>query len=270
MSTYVIGDIQGCLEPLLRLLDECGFNPLKDRLWFVGDLVNRGPDSLGVLRLVRDLGDRAVTVLGNHDLHLLVAAGGFSALHRGDTFQDVLQASDRLELLEWLRHRPLFHTEGNWALVHAGILPAWSVERAASLAREAERLLQSTQCDEFLRTMYGNQPDCWNDALTGWDRARVIVNAMTRLRVCTPEGRMEFHHKGELAEVPAGHLPWFEVPSRQSRSHIVLFGHWSALGYRAGPDYIALDTGCLWGRSLMALRLEDRVTFQVSCRGMEA
>ncbi|MBL8533295.1 MAG: symmetrical bis(5'-nucleosyl)-tetraphosphatase [Betaproteobacteria bacterium] len=266
MSTFVVGDLQGCLDPLVRLLDHCGFDAARDRLWCVGDLVNRGPDSLGILRFVRGLGDRATVVLGNHDLHLLVAGGGHAPLHRGDTFQDVLAAPDRDELLDWLRHRPLFHVEGPWALVHAGLLPQWTVEKARALAAEAEALLQSDRCDEFLRSMYGNKPDRWDDDLQGWDRARVIVNAMTRLRVCTPQGVMEFRHKGELEDIPPGYLPWYEVPGRCSRTHTLLFGHWSALGYRIGPDYVALDSGCLWGRSLTALRLEDRRAFHVACR----
>ena len=268
MSTYVIGDLQGCLEPLQRLLETCGFSRRADRLWFVGDMVNRGPDSLGVLRFIRDLGDQAVCVLGNHDLHLLVAAGGHSPLHSGDTFQDVLDAPDREPLLEWLRHRSLFHVEDGWAMVHAGLMPQWTVPRARELAAEAEALLRSDRCDGFLRTMYGNHPDRWDDALCGWDRARVIVNAMTRMRVCSDEGVMEFRHKGDPADIPAGYRPWFEVPGRRSTSHTLLFGHWSALGYRSGPGYVSLDSGCLWGRSLTALRLEDRRVFHVPCRAV--
>lgn len=265
MSTYAIGDLQGCLDALQRLLEEIRFDDSRDRLWFVGDLVNRGPDSLGVLRFVRGLGPRAVAVLGNHDLHLLVAAGGFAGLHREDTFQDVLAAPDREACIDWLRHRPLLHVEGDWAMVHAGLLPQWTVERAAALARETEDLLRSDQCDDFLRTMYGNHPDRWDDGLAGWDRARVVVNAMTRMRVCTPDGVMEFRHKGELANIPAGHVPWFDVPERRSRSHTILFGHWSALGFRRGEGYVALDSGCLWGRALTAFRLEDGKPFHVPC-----
>ena len=266
MATYAVGDLQGCLEPLQRLLEACRFDPACDRLWFTGDLVNRGPQSAPVLRFVRGLGESAVTVLGNHDLHLLVAAGGHVPLHRGDTFQDVLAAPDRDELLRWLAQRPLLHAEGRWVLVHAGLLPQWTIPRALALARETESLLRSDRCDEFLRTLYGNQPDHWDEAHAGWDRARVIVNAMTRLRVCTPAGVMEFRHKGELARVPPGYLPWYEVPGRRSADHHVLFGHWSALGFRTGPGYTALDSGCLWGRSLTALRLEDRAAFQVPCQ----
>ncbi|MBI1395713.1 MAG: symmetrical bis(5'-nucleosyl)-tetraphosphatase [Betaproteobacteria bacterium] len=265
MATYVIGDLQGCLDPLQRLLDKVNFDSSEDRLWFVGDLVNRGPDSLGVLRFVRDLGTRAVCVLGNHDLHLVVAAAGFGRMHREDTFQDVLEAPDRDALVEWLRHRPLFHVEGPWALVHAGVLPQWTIEQAAALARETEALLQSDRSDEFLRTMYGNHPDHWDDTLTGWDRARVVVNAMTRLRVCTSAGTMEFRHKGPVSKTPSGFMPWFDVPDRLSRTHTILFGHWSALGFSRSRDYVALDSGCLWGRQLTAWRLEDETAFQIAC-----
>lgn len=265
MATYAVGDLQGCLDPLRRLLDKVTFDPARDRVWFVGDLVNRGPDSAGTLRFIRSLGERAVSVLGNHDLHLLVAAGGHARIHRGDTFQDVLAAPDRDELLDWLRRLPLFHVEGPWAMVHAGLLPAWTIAQAAALAREAEDLLRSDRYDDFLSTMYGNRPDAWEDDLVGWDRARVIVNAMTRLRICSPEGVMEFHHKGELEDVPAGYIPWFEAPHRRGADHTVLFGHWSALGCRQGPGYVSLDSGCLWGRALTAYRLEDGRVFQIDC-----
>lgn len=265
MATYAVGDLQGCLDALRRLLDKVAFDPAEDRVWFVGDLVNRGPDSAGTLRFIRSLGDRAVSVLGNHDLHLLVAAGGHARIHRGDTFQDVLNGPDREELLDWLRRRPLFHVEGRWAMVHAGLLPSWTIAQASGLAREAEGLLRSDAYDDFLSTMYGNRPDAWEDDLAGWDRARVIVNAMTRLRICSPAGVMEFHHKGELEDIPAGYLPWFDLPHRRGTDHTVLFGHWSALGCRQGPGYVALDSGCLWGRALTAYRLEDGQVFQIDC-----
>jgi bis(5'-nucleosyl)-tetraphosphatase (symmetrical) len=269
MATYAIGDIQGCLDPLRRLLDATGFDPAADCLWFVGDLVNRGPDSAATLRFVRGLGDRAVAVLGNHDLHLLAAAAGLAKIHREDTFEDVLRAADRDELLDWLRRRPLMHVEGAYALVHAGLLPQWTVDDARRAAREVEAALQAPDPTPFYRHMYGNQPRAWDPALTGWDRLRVIVNAMTRMRVCTPSGVMEFGHKGELADVPGGYVPWYDVPARRSRSHVVLFGHWSALGFRRGPDYLALDSGCLWGRALTAVRLEDRQAFHVPCPASE-
>ena len=265
MATYCIGDLQGCFEPLERLLDLIGFNAQRDRLWFVGDLVNRGPDSLRVVRFIRDLGSSAVVTLGNHDLHLLVTAAGHAKLHRGDTVHDILNAPDRDALLDWLRRQPLMHVEGDYAMVHAGLLPQWRIEQANDLAREFQAALSADDPDPLYRHMYGNEPATWDDRLRGWDRLRVIVNAMSRLRVCTAEGAMEFRHKGALAEIPPGYMPWYEVPGRRGTSHTVLFGHWSALGYRPGPGYVALDSGCLWGRSLTALRLEDRQPFHVPC-----
>jgi bis(5'-nucleosyl)-tetraphosphatase (symmetrical) len=265
MATYAIGDIQGCLQPFHQLLDLVGFNAQRDRLWLVGDLVNRGPDSLETLRFVRSLGDAAITVLGNHDLHLLIVAAGFGRIHKSDTLTEILTAPDRAELLDWLRSRKLFHNEGEFAMVHAGLLPQWNVERAMELAGEVEETLQGPQHIELARHMYGGQPDYWDEQLTGWDRLRVIINAMTRMRVCTLDGRMEFHHKGTPENMPAGYLPWFEVPNRRSANVTLIFGHWSALGLRVAPNLLAIDGGCLWGRQLCAVRLEDRRVFQVNC-----
>jgi bis(5'-nucleosyl)-tetraphosphatase (symmetrical) len=265
VATYAIGDIQGCLQPFQQLLDVVGFNPQRDRLWLVGDLVNRGPDSLPTLRYVRDLGDAAITVLGNHDLHLLRVAAGFGRIHKTDTLGDVLGAADRADLLDWLRSRKLFHHEDEYAMVHAGLLPQWSIEHAAELAAEVEQVLQSRRHVELARQMYGGQPDQWQDTLKGWDRLRVIINAMTRLRVCTVEGRMEFHHKGEPENLPDGFMPWFDVAGRRSANATMIFGHWSALGLRIEPNLLAVDGGCLWGRQLCAVRLEDRRVFQITC-----
>ena len=265
MSTYVIGDVQGCFDPLQRLLAHCGFDPAHDRLWFVGDLVNRGPQSAAVLRFIMGLGKCAVVTLGNHDLHLLVVAAGHARPHRGDTLDDILSASDREALLDWLRHCPLLHVEHGVAMVHAGLLPQWSIEEASQLAREAEAALRGPQHAAFLGKLYGNAPVRWSAALSGWDRLRVIVNAMTRLRLCTADGTMEFEHKGEPRDIPRGYLPWFDVPGRRSADTPVIFGHWSALGLIARPDCYAIDTGCLWGRALTALRLEDRRIFQIDC-----
>jgi bis(5'-nucleosyl)-tetraphosphatase (symmetrical) len=266
MPTYAIGDVQGCFEPLQRLLDKIQFDPRADRLWFVGDLVNRGPDSLATLRYVQSLGESAVTVLGNHDLHLLAVAEGFARLKRDDTLDDVLEAPDRDELLDWLRHRPLMHFEAGCAVVHAGLLPAWSVTHALELAGEVEAQLRAPAYRTLLAKMYGNQPDRWNESLTGPDRSRVIVNAMTRMRVCTADGAMEFAHKGKPSGMPEGYLPWFAVPGRRSRDTTIIFGHWSALGLVRQPNVFGLDTGCLWGRQLTALRIEDRRVIQVGCR----
>jgi bis(5'-nucleosyl)-tetraphosphatase (symmetrical) len=270
MATYAIGDIQGCLQPFQQLLEVVGFNPQGDRLWLVGDLVNRGPDSLQTLRYVRDLGDAAITVLGNHDLHLLTVAAGFARIHNSDTLEEILGATDRAELLDWLRSRKLFHHEDEYAMVHAGLLPQWSIERAAELAAEVEQVLQSPQHIELASHMYGGQPDQWLDTLKGWDRLRVIINAMTRMRVCTTDGKMEFHHKGKPENLPDGFMPWFDVPGRRSADATMIFGHWSTLGLRIEPKLLAIDGGCLWGRQLCAVRLEDRRVFQINCPAQAA
>ena len=265
MATYAIGDVQGSFEELQALLGAFGFDRAKDRLWFVGDLVNRGPDSLATLRFVRDLGDGVVAVLGNHDLHLLALAQGSVKAGEDDTLGDVIAAPDRDSLLDWLRHRPMMHVAADYALVHAGLLPQWDVAKAKALAGEVERELRGPGHREFLAQLYGSRPDRWNDDLRGMDRLRVIVNAMTRLRFCTPEGVMEFETKGETAKAPAGYLPWFEVPGRKSVDHTLVCGHWSALGLRMAPKLLALDSGCVWGGELSAVRLEDRRLYQVPC-----
>jgi bis(5'-nucleosyl)-tetraphosphatase (symmetrical) len=265
MSTYAIGDLQGCLTPLLRLLDDVKFDLAADRVWFVGDLVNRGPDSLQVLRFVRSLGPAAVCVLGNHDLHLLALSAGHGRAHRGDTLEAVLAAPDRAELLDWLRARKLAWLEDGYLMVHAGVLPAWTPEQTMQRAAEAEAVLQAPDYREFLARMYGNAPASWEDGLSGVERVRVIVNAMTRLRYCSAAGEMEFHHKGAPGTQPAPWLPWFEVPGRKTASVALVIGHWSTLGLVNRPDLIALDTGCLWGGTLTAVRLEDRQVFAVAC-----
>ncbi len=265
MATYAIGDLQGCYVPLQRLLEKIQFDPSADRLWFVGDIVNRGPDSLRTFRFVKSLGSNAVVVLGNHDLHLLTVAAGFVKAHRSDTLSEILNAPDRDELLTWLRHRPLLHRERGFTMVHAGLLPSWSVEQANSLAQEVESALRGPNHREFLAHMYGNSPDRWNDELRGWDRLRVITNSITRLRICTDDGQMEFSHKGELADIPKGYMPWYQAPGRKSANATIICGHWSALGLKLESNLLALDTGCLWGRCLSAVRLEDRTLFQVTC-----
>lgn len=265
MATYAVGDIQGCYEELQQLLEQIRFDPAQDKLWFVGDLVNRGPGSLEVLRLVKSLGDSAITVLGNHDLHLLAVAEGIGELHHSDTLGEILHAPDRDGLLHWLRHQRLLYAQGEHVLVHAGLLPQWSVTQAQDLAREVERALRSDDYAVFLARMYGNVPHSWSDDLDGYKRLRVIVNAFTRLRICTAQGEMEFKFKGEVERMPEGYLPWFEVPGRKSADATVLFGHWSALGLMVRGNAIALDTGCLWGGPMTAIRLEDRKLFQVPC-----
>ena len=265
MATYAIGDVQGCNEELQALLSRFEFDAAHDRLWFVGDLVNRGPDSLAVLRFVRGLGDGAVVVLGNHDLHLLCLAEGYAKKRADDTLDELLAAPDAPALLEWLRGRPLMHLEHQYVMVHAGLLPQWSLEKAQALAREVEGALRAANYREFLSKMYGGTPTAWRDELAGWDRLRVIVNAMTRLRFCNAEGEMNLRAKGAAA--PPGFRPWFELRAPQELP--IICGHWSALGLKLADRLAALDSGCVWGGSLTALRLEDRNLFQVTCRGYQ-
>lgn len=268
MATYAIGDIQGCFSDLLELLRRIGFERSRDRLWFVGDLVNRGPQSLEVLHFVRSLGDGAIVVLGNHDLHLAMLAEGFGVANEEDTLAEVLAAADSGELVAWLRSRPLFHVEGAFAMVHAGVLPQWSVAQAKALSEEVHSALISPNYRDFLAHMWGSEPTAWRDDLEGWDRLRVIVNAMTRMRYCTLDGAMELRAPGAKAPPergPPGCMPWFDVPRRASADHTIVCGHWSALGFRQSPNLLALDSGCLWGGSLTAVRLEDRRAFQVPC-----
>ncbi len=265
MATYAIGDVQGCNVELQALLAQLRFNGARDRLWFVGDLVNRGPDSLEVLRFVRGLEEKTVVVLGNHDLHLLCLAAGTAKMRDDDTLDELLAAPDAPQLLDWLRTRQLIHVDAGHALVHAGLLPQWSIEKAQTLAREVEQALRASDYRAFLSTMYGGTPASWRDDLSGWDRLRVIVNAMTRLRFCNTAGVMELHAKG--AEAPPGFSPWFEL--RPAGEPPIISGHWSALGLKLSQKLIALDSGCVWGGSLSAVRLEDRALFQVPCRGYQ-
>lgn len=263
MATYAIGDIQGCWAPLARMLDKVAFDPAADRLWIVGDLVNRGPESLRVLRFLRDLGDAARIVLGNHDLYLLMVAAGFKRRDGDDTLFQVLEAPDRDELIDWLACLPLLEVHGEHVLVHAGLLPGWTVTRAQALADEVRVALGGARAREFLLNLAGNRPERWSDGLKGWDRLRVIVNALTRLRFCSADGRMDLRAKGAPDKAPPGMMPWFRVPDRFSRTHTVVCGHWSALGFYREPGLIALDSGCVWGGKLTAIRIEDDAVFQV-------
>ena len=231
----------------------------------MGDLVNRGPDSLECLRFVKGLGDAAVAVLGNHDLHLLCVAEGAEKRRKRDTLDAVLEAPDREDLLDWIRHRPLMHVEDGHVLVHAGLLPEWSVSKALALAGEVERALRGPRYHKLLHEMYGDEPHRWDDELTGMDRLRVVINAMTRLRVCDGEGAMVLGFKGEPGEASDRWTPWFDVRGRKSRDHTLVCGHWSALGVVVRPDLLSLDSGCVWGRSLTAVRLSDRRLFEVPC-----
>ena len=264
MATYAIGDVQGCFDELEALLKRVGFSS-SDRLWFVGDLVNRGPKSLEVLRFVRDLGARAATVLGNHDLHLIAQFEGVEHARKDDTFGDVLGAPEAGELVAWLRQQPMLHAEGEYAMVHAGVLPQWTIERARTLGKEVERALQARDYREFLGHMYGGKPDRWDDSLSGWDRLRVIVNAMTRMRFCDRTGKMDLQGKG--TEPAKGYLRWYQTRPREART--LVFGHWSQLGLVREPGIVGLDSGCVWGGALSALRLEDRTLVQVPCPGYQ-
>lgn len=270
MATYAIGDIQGCFISFSHLLEQIGFNPSRDRLWLVGDLINRGPDSLAVLRWARQNDAALHVVLGNHDLHALAVAEGFVDAHRSDTLQALLAAPDRDELLAWLRGRSMAHAEDEWLMVHAGVLPQWDGKQTLDLAQEVEATLRGSGYRDFLAHMYGNHPNHWQDNLHGMSRLRVVTNALTRLRVCTAGGEMDFRFKGELEKMPAGLMPWFDVPGRKSADRTLIFGHWSALGLILRDNLVALDTGCLWGGQLSALRLEDRRLFQVPCAAADA
>lgn len=263
MTTYAIGDVQGCFHAFEALLAKLAFDSKKDRLWLVGDMVNRGSCSLEMLRWCYANRDVTQVVLGNHDLHALVVANGIVKHKKHDTLKPLLAASDADELLAWLRYQPLMVKEGNVVMVHAGLLPGWTVDEALTYAAEVEAALQGDDYVEFLANMYGNQPDAWHSSLTGFDRLRVITNAMTRLRICNPAGEMEFAFKGELNAIPAGFMPWFDVPVRKSLDHTIVFGHWSALGLQHRNNVHALDTGCLWGGHLTALNLETKAITQV-------
>lgn len=268
MATYVVGDIQGCFDALRRLLDKVHFDPATDRLWSVGDLVNRGPDNLGTLRFFRGLGARGQVVLGNHDLHLLAVEAGARKPNRKDTLQDVLQAPDAGELLDWLRRQPLMHQSGPYVLGHAGVPHIWTVEEAAVYAAEVAARLRQADYREFLQHMYGDRPDRWNSQLAGWDRLRVIVNYFTRMRFISAGGGLDFAAKEGVEEAPAGMRPWFEYSRPEvDRYAVFLFGHWAALNGKTGkPRFIALDTGCIWGGRLTLLRIDDGVKFHVSAK----
>lgn len=255
MAHYLVGDLQGCDAPLARLLARIDFSPSRDTLYLLGDLVNRGPASAAVLRRLMGYGDAAKCLLGNHDLSLLAVAHGHRAPHRNDTMDDILQSPERDAMLDWLRHRAMaLHAHGI-LMVHGGVLPSWDLAQVLALAGELEAVLRGPALADFLAAMWGNQPDRWDDALTGADRLRVIVNALTRLRFCTLEGAMNLKASGGLDQAPPGMLPWFDVPGRRTAGVPIAFGHWSTLGYLRRPDLISLDTGCVWGGCLSALRL---------------
>ena len=272
MATYAIGDIQGCFKAFCCVLEQARFDPEHDTLWIASDLVNRGPDSLSTLRYIKDLGHHAKIVLGNHDLHMLAVAYGIKRAHRGDTLDDVLAAEDAEELFDWLRQQPLLYycPERNYALVHAGLAPQWSIEQALRLSQEVETALKGPDFKHDLHHMYGDEPDHWSDDLQGWERLRVITNHLTRMRLCDASDHLDLRHKHDLSDVRDGFRPWFAHPHRKTRHINILFGHWAALEGESNEDKVfALDTGCVWGGRLTMMRLEDHRLFSCSCESVK-
>ncbi|BFM12964.1 symmetrical bis(5'-nucleosyl)-tetraphosphatase [Simiduia litorea] len=270
MATYAVGDIQGCFEPLEKLLQQVQFDPKQDRLWVAGDLVNRGPASLAVLRFIKGLGAAASVVLGNHDLHFLAVAEGIKSASKADTLAELLGAPDLPELMAWLRTLPLMHRDKSlgFAMVHAGIPPMWSLKKAEKRAREVEAVLQSGDYRRFLKAMYGNEPAGWRKGLKGMKRLRVITNYFTRMRFCDPEGRLDLNNKAAPSAVNLGYAPWFALLNRKTAEDRIVFGHWAALeGYSSHPNAFALDTGCVWGGCLTMMRLDDQQLFSTPCSG---
>jgi len=267
MSTYAIGDIQGCFSSFERLLEAIQFDPGNDSLWLAGDLINRGPDSLATLRFCYQHQDNIVAVLGNHDLHVLAVAFGATEYKNKDTFADILAAPDKTELLHWLRHNPLYHRDKSlgYVMTHAGIYPGWSRKKAKKLAREVEAVIQGPLFSEYLSNMYGNQPAAWSESLEGPERWRFITNCFTRMRLCDSQTRLNLSYKGSLADAPKNLYPWYSTPERHSIKDTVLFGHWAAINGCTGvPNIIALDTGCVWGNKLSAYCLETEIWTQVN------
>jgi len=269
---HLIGDVQGCAQALQRLLAEIDFSPSRDRIVLLGDLVNRGPGSLAVLQMLAPLQGAATCLLGNHDLHLLAVAHGVRPVHKGDTLDDILAAPDRAAWVDWVRAQPLAHLEAGWLCVHAGVLPQWTPAQTLALAAEVQALLRGPDLAAFLRVMYGNQPDQWRDDLAGDDRMRLAINAFTRLRFCTAAGRLDFKTKEGAGAAPPGHHPWFAVPGRKTAGQPMAFGHWSTLGLVNRPDLLGIDTGCVWGGALTAVRVDGgrREVVQVPCEQAQA
>ena len=264
---FLIGDLQGCCGPLDHLLAETGFSASRDHLYVLGDLVNRGPASLATLQRLKKLGAAASCLLGNHDLHLLAVAHGVRRVHRSDTLSDILDSPEREAWIAWLRHQPLaLHAQG-WLMVHAGVAPQWDLATTLALAGEVQDRLRSSDLHDFLQVMYGNQPDRWSDDLRGNDRLRFAVNTLTRIRYVTADGRLDMVSKEGAGDAPPGLVPWFEAPGRRTAGQPIAFGHWSTLGLINRPELIALDTGCVWGGQLSAMRIDGgrRELFQVAC-----
>jgi len=268
MSNYSIGDVQGCFKQLIDLLHKIKFDPHHDRLWFTGDLVNRGPESLAVLRFVKHLGDKAIVVLGNHDLHLLAVANQQVPIGKHDTFAEILAAKDCAELCTWLRQQPLLHHDAHlgYTMVHAGLAPQWNLAKAKQCASEVEEVLQSDRYLELLQHLYGNEPNRWDDHLTGFERLRLIINYFTRMRFCKVDGTLDLATKGSVTAPPQDFFPWFNITNRKNKDLKIIFGHWAALnGETHVPNVFAIDTGCVWGNCLTAMRLKDGERFTVAC-----
>ena len=277
MAVYVIGDIQGCYQELLDLLGEVNFDQTNDQLWFTGDLVNRGPQSLETLRFVKELGDKAIVTLGNHDLHLLAMSLNVEIKNPKDTLDAILEAPDRNELLDWLRSQPLLYhdKESGFTLIHAGLSPQWDIQQAIELAHEAENALNANNFTIFFEHMYGDKPDRWSDVLRGWDRLRVIINVFTRMRYCDEDGNIALKEKGPPGTQSKPYQPWFTIPTRKTKKEKIIFGHWSTVHIGNIKNYqkhnvYPLDTGCIWGGTLTALRLEDEKSFSVPSRQPKA
>ena len=269
MATYAIGDVQGCYDELMDLVALVDFDPSIDRFWFTGDLIDRGPKSLDVLRYVKGLGHAAVTVLGNHDLSLIAAAAGHrrrSKRTKRDGIDEVLEADDAAELVDWLRHRPLVHHERGHLLIHAGVLPAWSADDVLARASEVERALRSDEWRELCANMYGDEPRAWQESLAGWERVRLTINSCTRMRFCALDGSLDLEANGTVASAAPGLTPWFRVNGRAAGDATIVCGHWAMLGLHIEPNVFHLDSGCVWGGALTALRIEDREIFQVPSR----
>ncbi|WP_455204890.1 symmetrical bis(5'-nucleosyl)-tetraphosphatase [Kaarinaea lacus] len=273
MAVYAIGDVQGCFDELNELLSLIKFNPDVDKLWFTGDLVNRGPKSLEVLRFVKSLGDAAITVLGNHDLHLLAVANKQSKKRKDDTIDAVLADKDCKPLLEWLRHQPLLHKDDSlgFTLIHGGLPPQWSLADAQTFAAEVESKLRGDSYVKFFANMYGSKPTRWRKSLSGWDRLRFITNSLTRLRYVDRDGNLALSAKGPLGSQPKTFIPWFQHPDRKTKNDRLVFGHWSTLGFYASANVLGLDSGCLWGGKLTAMRLDKDMLYaspvQLPCKG---
>ncbi|MCP1644673.1 bis(5'-nucleosyl)-tetraphosphatase (symmetrical) [Pseudomonas citronellolis] len=274
MATYAVGDLQGCLEPLKQLLQRVAFDPTRDKLWLVGDLVNRGPQSLETLRFLYAMRDSVVCVLGNHDLHLLAVAYNAERLKKADTLREILEAPERDDLLDWLRNMPLVHHDAqrDVTLVHAGIPPQWTIEKSLQRAAEVEEALRDDQrLPLFLEGMYGNEPAKWDKKLHGIDRLRVITNYFTRMRFCTPDGKLDLKSKEGLGTAPEGYAPWFSYPARKAAGRKIIFGHWAALeGQCDVPGLYALDTGCVWGGSMTLLNVDSGERITCNCAGNAA